>query len=302
MLRLRKAGVENLADRDVDGVLLRRFWSGLSWRGVLTDPKRDSLRGVAFSGRRCVRLAGGVVRESTSEARRLDGVNPADSVGLEGVLPRRSKSPRTRPSFCGVGPIEVGRAGLKSFREVEGVAAVRAVPGVLASTAWWEWAFLGVWKVLDRLDGVVGGSSGATIGGGILPEMMSRSLLYCLYLWAMSGLCLISLRPGLLPLCAAAQSDSHFFSSARTWSDCASYSAFVWSSMAWWEELKADMVYGVKRWVTRSDWNVQYLFVSLRYLEIRRVQTRFQFTEQLGPRPRITTADPLTALQVRTVE
>lgn len=132
MVRRRKAGVLNSLLRVVEGVVVVLF--GFSWRGVVTAPKRLVLpaRGVEASW--AIRLAEGVVRSPSSEARRLLGVaepiglGKGDSVGLEGVLPRRSNRPRTRPSFWGVGPIEVGRAGLKSLRAVEGVAA----PGVRA--------------------------------------------------------------------------------------------------------------------------------------------------------------------------
>ena len=69
-------------------------------------------------------------------------------------------------------------------------------------------------------------------GGGILPEMMSRIVLYFLYFLAVmhslvyhflktrscipiSGLSLISCRLGLLPLWSVCHSVSHCFSSAR---------------------------------------------------------------------------------------
>jgi hypothetical protein len=129
-------------------------------------------------------------------------------VGFEGVRPRRSKMPRTRPSLCGVGLIEVGAAprGVRAVRSRDGVMAGWVADGVWApdgmASAGGEWrVFCGVWAGLDLLDGVCGGraasdwdrlrcgrpwvaSARGSGGGGILPASVSRSLLYCLYLWA----------------------------------------------------------------------------------------------------------------------
>lgn len=104
-----------------------------------------------------------------------------DFVGVCSLPDSRSKSPRMRPSFWGVGPIEVGTAGLKSFR-VEGVA--KSGSSILIVRV-----FEGVSCGRVRLDGVCarGGSVlgfcnlAGFLGGGTLPERMSRTLLYFLY-------------------------------------------------------------------------------------------------------------------------
>jgi len=102
---------------------------------------------------------------------------------LEGVpssfSTKRSNNPRTRPSRCGVGAIDVTDAGLNSFLDMDGVAMKtesRACPGFLE----------GVSACLARFDGVWAGAvialrffeeDSSCFGGGILPEIMSRSLL-----------------------------------------------------------------------------------------------------------------------------
>lgn len=61
----------------------------------------------------------------------------------DGVPARRSKRPRTRPSFCGVGPIDVGTTGLKRVRLMEGVARPAEGAGDRTGRVW-EWDLLGV--------------------------------------------------------------------------------------------------------------------------------------------------------------
>lgn len=112
----------------------------------------------------------------------------------------RSKSPRTSPSFCGVGPmIEGTRAGVRSLEECVG-----AFGWAFASMS----SFFGVLEgLVGRLDGVRNISStlfrfpGAFEGvcGPDLSEIMSRILLYSLYFCEMAALALISSRPALRP-------------------------------------------------------------------------------------------------------
>ena len=45
---------------------------------------------------------------------------PGNSSGFSGVVPNRSNSPRTCPSFCGVGPMAVFLAGANRFRTTLG--------------------------------------------------------------------------------------------------------------------------------------------------------------------------------------
>lgn len=81
------------------------------------------------------------------------------AVGREGVCPRRSKIPRTRPSLCGVGLMDVGTAvrGVKDVRFEDGVPTW-AAEGVRAaadmSSGWDGWVFCNAWPGLDLLEGV----------------------------------------------------------------------------------------------------------------------------------------------------
>ncbi len=106
--------------------------------------------------------------------------------------------------------MEVGTAatGVNRVRFRDGVFTAVAAPGVRASegmaSVWNSCALRGVCTGLGRLEGVCGGimaasdcvrlrcccpsvaSVGAVGKGGILPASMSRSLLYCLYFWAVT--------------------------------------------------------------------------------------------------------------------
>lgn len=94
-------------------MLASRLLSGVE--SNLPSLRREGVR--PSGGRRCVDLLGVA---STLEA---EPAGLAVASGSWGVGARRSNKPRTRPSRCGVGPIEVGAAGLKSLRAVEGVTA-----------------------------------------------------------------------------------------------------------------------------------------------------------------------------------
>ena len=83
------------------------------------------------------------------------------AVDREGVRPRRSKIPRTRPSLCGVGLMDVGAAarGVKDVRFEDGVPTwaaegVRVAAGM--SSGWDCWVFCNAWSGLDLLEGVCG--------------------------------------------------------------------------------------------------------------------------------------------------
>ncbi len=101
---------------------------------------------------------------------------PVEREGVAVSGGRRSKRPRTRPSLCGVGPMEVGTAGLKSLRAVDGV--------VTASTYLLD--ACGVCSVRTRFDGAGDGASIGLrfLGAGsafssavVFPAKMSRTLL-----------------------------------------------------------------------------------------------------------------------------
>lgn len=154
-----------------------------------------------------VRRRLGVVAETGMERPRMAVERAVDR---EGVRPRRSKMPSTRPSRWGVGLMEVGTAaaGVKRVRFRAGVFMAVAAPGVYASEGMGPvgkyCVFRGVWAGLDRFEGVCGAtmaasdwvrlrcwlpsaaSAGPAGGGGILPASMSRSLLYCLYFRAVT--------------------------------------------------------------------------------------------------------------------
>lgn len=181
-------------------------------------------------------------------------VTPAPRDGVPSSLSTmRSNRPRTRPSLCGVGPMDRGAAGLKRVLAMEGVVVDMGLWGD-------ERGLDGVSRCFCILDGVwVLNSAGLRFfgwpgfeGGGTLPDKMSRSLLYCLYLRAglvpvscearrrkegechnapMSGLRLMSSRPGFCPW-SLAQADSQLLSSARSSRDCDSKATFCWSSIA----------------------------------------------------------------------
>lgn len=73
-------------------------------------------------------IVGAAAWEEAPTARCLLGViamGTGAAEDPEGVRPRRSKRPKTRPSFCGVGLMEVGTAaaGVRDARSADGVAA-----------------------------------------------------------------------------------------------------------------------------------------------------------------------------------
>lgn len=163
-MRRRKAGVANCSldtDRVEEGVLFGcEFRSRLCNGVVMPINSSNNILFLDELGVRLNRPVLGVVRVSSlitlfSELRLL-GVastgpalgSPSASVGLDGVADKRSKRPRTRPSLCGVGPIEVGRAGLKSFLDRDGVTATD-------SSSACDCDLSGVWACLDRFWGVV---------------------------------------------------------------------------------------------------------------------------------------------------
>ena len=95
-------------------------------KGVVWPPNNDRL--LVASG---VRKSSLSIAASAGAALDLLGVRcicawsatPASPMEREGVPASRSKSPSTRPSFCGVGPMEVGAVGVNSFLLREGVVA-----------------------------------------------------------------------------------------------------------------------------------------------------------------------------------
>ncbi len=113
-----------------------------------------------------------VVGVAASMGRLLLGVAATGQspVARDGVRASRSKSPRTCPSFCGVGPIDVGRTGLKSFLLRDGVTAAAAakvipgVPGVPGGSGGWACDLRGVEVGFGRLEGVWGGRREASEG------------------------------------------------------------------------------------------------------------------------------------------
>lgn len=82
-----------------------------------SEGEAPGLLGVAFT----VRNVAVVVVPPTPAS---GGTAAVSLVDLDGVaVSRRSNRPSTRPSLWGVGPMDVGTAGLKSFLESDGVAA-----------------------------------------------------------------------------------------------------------------------------------------------------------------------------------
>jgi hypothetical protein len=200
----------------VDAVAVGLAWR--EWDGVVEDWKKGAVvlvrldwgvtaKRAVVGVRAVIGGRGSVVRGLLGvAARRVPLAAGADSlVDLDGVRPSRSKMPRTRPSFWGVGLIEVGTAatGVRTARLRDGVRTAWAAEGVWApdgTASTWEC----VWADLYRLEGVCGGrsasdcvrlcwwwpwvaSTGPGRGGGALPASISRSLLYCLYFRASSS-------------------------------------------------------------------------------------------------------------------
>jgi hypothetical protein len=150
--RRRKEGVElvgvaaaglSLEMRLVEGVLkgVVTVTVPLFWRGVVDEVwKRSWVVRVDF-GVEAKRAVVGVVVAVVARVLTVRGLLGVAAgrvmvavVGFEGVRPRRSKMPRTRPSLCGVGLIEVGAAP-------RGVRAVRSRDGVMAGwVADGDWA------------------------------------------------------------------------------------------------------------------------------------------------------------------
>jgi hypothetical protein len=120
-----------LAWREWDGVAVEDWQSSVVRLDCGVVAKRAVVGVRAVVGGR-----GSVVRGLLGvAARRVPLPAGADSlVDLDGVRPSRSKMPRTRPSFWGVGLIEVGTAatGVRTVRLRDGVRTTWAAEGVWA--------------------------------------------------------------------------------------------------------------------------------------------------------------------------